>query len=114
MRLDNNRMVSGHGSFIQIWNITGYEQNKKRIHNNGTTCLIKKNFIVYGDSNHNFSIWDVNTGAVDKFFGHKNFVRCLLQLNKSEIVSGSYDTTIKIWDVWKRTCLKTLKFTLKL
>ncbi len=37
--------------------------------------------------------------------GHGNFVRCLVKMSKTLIVSGSDDGTIKIWDTSTEKCL---------
>jgi F-box and WD-40 domain protein MET30 len=35
-------------------------------------------------------------------------VRCLTVLSNNRLASGSYDTTIKIWDLNTFTCIRTL------
>ena len=41
--------------------------------------------------------------------GHRGVVQCLaLSPDQSMLVSGSGDSTIKVWDPIKRTCLRTL------
>lgn len=48
---------------------------------------------------------------VAKWFGHTDYVRCGLELPSapSTWVSGSYDHTVKMWDVRSRDCMLTLK-----
>ncbi len=40
---------------------------------------------------------------------HANAVRCFELLPTGELASGSWDSTIKIWDMEKFTCIKTLQ-----
>ena len=40
--------------------------------------------------------------------GHTKSVRTLCQINKNFFASGSFDKTIKIWDIFNFTCLQTI------
>ena len=63
----------------------------------------------------NFSIlqtkFNLEQGIVQEatLKGHSHHISCLLKLSKTIIVSGSYDISIKIWDVITGNCLKTLE-----
>lgn len=46
--------------------------------------------------------------CLNTFVGHSGFVTCLIETKGGNIVSGSCDNTIKIWDL-KGTCLNTFK-----
>ena len=39
---------------------------------------------------------------------HNGNICSLLKLNSNEIISGSWDNTIKIWNLEKNECIKTL------
>jgi len=41
--------------------------------------------------------------------GHTSRVNCLVYLGNSRLVSGSWDDTIKIWNITTRECIQTLK-----
>jgi mitogen-activated protein kinase organizer 1 len=49
-------------------------------------------------------LWDVATGEeVRKFYGHTNRINTVaLNQENSVLVSGSYDNTIKFWDIKSR------------
>jgi WD40 repeat protein len=40
--------------------------------------------------------------------GHTDWVNCVMQLADGRVCSGSYDKTIKIWDVGTGACAMTL------
>jgi len=65
--------------------------------------------IKYNDENE----IELNEDYVTKFKkftleGHKNEITCLIKLNKTTIISGSFDTNIKIWDLISGECKSTL------
>lgn len=39
--------------------------------------------------------------------GHRDTVRCL-QVDDDKVISGSYDMTLKVWDLRTGQCRKTL------
>ena len=41
--------------------------------------------------------------------GHSDIVRCL-QVNATFLISGSYDQTLKIWDLKTGICTNTLRY----
>jgi len=41
--------------------------------------------------------------------GHEGFVWCVVELGDGTLASGSWDNTIKIWDINTQQCLRTLK-----
>ena len=42
------------------------------------------------------------------FSGHKEWIRCLCPISNNILASGSYDTTIKIWNIEDRSIMSTL------
>jgi len=41
--------------------------------------------------------------------GHSSTVRCLQLTDNNIAVSGSRDTTLRVWDITKGQCLKVLR-----
>lgn len=58
------------------------------------------NLISSGGPNNIINLFDkrTNLGTIKKLIGHQDNIRCLL-MNENFVLSGSSDTTIKIWDL---------------
>lgn len=56
--------------------------------------------------------WRNGAYTLQEFVGHKDGITCL-QFNRKYLMSGSYDATVKIWNVDTGECLKTLTGHLK-
>ncbi|CAK9438794.1 uncharacterized protein LODBEIA_P30180 [Lodderomyces beijingensis] len=52
--------------------------------------------------------WRKGVHTVKSFVGHTDGVTCL-QFNRKYLMTGSYDTTIKIWKIESGECVKTLR-----
>ena len=63
----------------------------------------------YGDGRIQF--WDLSTSnkCVQTLEGHSDAVQCLEFTPKGNLISASYDKTLKIWDLSTGKCLQTLK-----
>jgi WD40 repeat protein len=65
-----------------------------------------------GSSNGLIRIWDGEYKCLQTFGAHKSIIRSLIYYDKSNLlVSGSCDTTIKLWDLNKYQCIKTIENT---
>eukprot|EP00596_Hydrurales_sp_CCMP1899_P003442 CAMPEP_0119050586 /NCGR_PEP_ID=MMETSP1177-20130426/70734_1 /TAXON_ID=2985 /ORGANISM="Ochromonas sp, Strain CCMP1899" /LENGTH=830 /DNA_ID=CAMNT_0007029157 /DNA_START=526 /DNA_END=3015 /DNA_ORIENTATION=+ len=56
-------------------------------------------------------VWSLQTGRLlDILSGHEGPIACLdFSLTSSTLASGSWDGTLKLWDVYKNTCIETLE-----
>ncbi|KAH8176483.1 WD domain, g-beta repeat domain-containing protein [Sarocladium implicatum] len=52
--------------------------------------------------------WKTGRCSIKTFKGHENGVTCL-QFDHNIMATGSYDTTVKIWDIETGECLRTLR-----
>jgi len=53
-------------------------------------------------------VWDGTTGNSLELLGHTDAVTCI-KVSGNYIVSGSSDTTLRVWDKRKMTCIQVLK-----
>lgn len=56
-------------------------------------------------------VWSLQTGKLlDVLSGHEGPIACLdFAQNTSRLASGSWDGTLKIWDIYKNECVETLE-----
>jgi WD40 repeat protein len=115
-------IISGHGTdvitcsddkTIRIWDGPSGVCKKKLTGHTGDVRSIlyeEKSKRIFSASNDKSIIcWDyVTYKKVGVVNGHKNAVVSLSWVNATTIVSGSWDRTIKVWDITSGTCLKTL------
>lgn len=102
-------------NILEIWNIPkGYLEKSITIgseHLNfyrGGIRLNKTQILIGGD--HDLNIFQLpNFDILKSLKGHRHNLISIAKINKSQIVSGSLNKRIKIWDIVTGKCLKTLK-----
>ncbi|EME45614.1 hypothetical protein DOTSEDRAFT_71345 [Dothistroma septosporum NZE10] len=62
---------------------------------------------VYKDRFKVGTAWKYGRCSTKVFKGHTNGVMCL-QFDENTLITGSYDTTVKVWDISTGECLRTL------
>lgn len=62
---------------------------------------------VYKDRFKVGTAWKYGRCSTKVFKGHTNGVMCL-QFDENTLITGSYDSTVKVWDISSGTCLRTL------
>lgn len=116
--LSKNRLVSfSVDRSIRLWSLeTGkcLKQIKvvfkiKDKQSIGSIKIISNEMMVCGRSKV-IDIYDLDTGILVKsLFGHVDSVQCVDELLNGNIVSASWDKTIKIWNWKSGKCLQTIK-----
>jgi WD40 repeat protein len=74
------------------------------------------NFIKYGaralisaDRNNSIIIRDLVTGKLSKtLIGHSKKISCLKLLKDDLLASGSFDCSVRVWNLEEENCLVTL------
>ncbi|KAM9371410.1 F-box and WD repeat domain containing protein 10B [Phaethornis superciliosus] len=73
-------------------------------------CLSeKKGFVLSASFDLSIRCWDIYSGACVKIFiGHFGTITCL-DLHEEQFVSGAKDGMVKVWNLRRGKCLRTLK-----
>lgn len=91
---------------VETWNShTGEAIDSMQMECIGTTYIITYSsddvLLAIGTSNYTIKILNINDLEHPKnLVGHKAYVSCIIfNLNKTKLISSSYDCTIKIWNI---------------
>jgi WD40 repeat protein len=91
---------------IRIWDATTWQERLPPLCGGGETALVfspdsQRLACVFGDNSHRIALYDLNTGQTHMILsGHKALVRTLaFSPDGHRLASGSFDTTVKVWDV---------------
>ena len=108
----NGNLISGsYDQTIKMWNVER-EESKTLECQIAVLCLkqLTSNKIACGCIDSSIKIWNYSTFLCERVLnGHKNFVRCLeFREVHDQLISCSYDTTIKIWCLATGNCISTL------
>lgn len=137
-QLKDGRLISGSWDHtIRIWDMTQdppVALKTLRGHRSYISCLLELSdgCILSGSYDKTIKMWDVTQGdnpgigldwilntvsyfwdpsarmCVQTMTGHSDYVWCMLQLADGRIMSGSKDSSIKIWELGSGNCDKTL------
>lgn len=75
-----------------------------------TMCLLPFNRIAFALYNQHLNVVDLKDGQIQSLQGHTYPVSVIHALHgTNRLVSGSFDKTVKIWDMANMTCCRTLQ-----
>eukprot|EP00301_Raphidiophrys_heterophryoidea_P026245 c9013_g1_i1.p1 GENE.c9013_g1_i1~~c9013_g1_i1.p1 ORF type:complete len:656 (+),score=176.02 c9013_g1_i1:48-1970(+) len=126
-----NVVVAGFESgLIRAWSVQSWEcvgtvrQHRKAV---GTIAYLGNNLIVSGSHDCSMCVWDISTWECERTISghHSQGVWALAVVNQNtaanqsmgedstvfdapKLISGSYDTTIKVWDTTTWECERTI------
>lgn len=90
----------------------GSQDTKRRKADDGSMVRKRPWKSVYSERYQLEKNWRNGTYSLQEFKGHKEGITCL-RFNRKHLMSGSLDTTIKIWNVETGECVRTLTGHLK-
>ena len=109
IRFDNSQEQIDQNSTSKVSN--------KLINNSNNQIMNGNNFNLYNELSNNFNNFNVlNENAkedlpfkcIQSFKAHQEKIVCIIELNSGKIATGSYDSTIKIWNLDTFECEKTI------
>eukprot|EP01006_Ploeotia_vitrea_P001847 TRINITY_DN105784_c0_g1_i1.p1 TRINITY_DN105784_c0_g1~~TRINITY_DN105784_c0_g1_i1.p1 ORF type:complete len:629 (-),score=61.91 TRINITY_DN105784_c0_g1_i1:243-2129(-) len=113
VQFHGDRLVSGSSDrTVRVWAISSRQCVAVLTgHTDSVFCLqFEGNRLVTGSSDKTIRLWDLATNdCVAVLEGHTGWVKCL-QFKGTQLLSGG-DKTIKIWDLDKLACVKTVTTT---
>jgi len=102
LEIYNNHLLSGSDDKkVKIWNLNNYEWTYETIHQINSVKSIENKFFVAINNGNNFNIHTKYSeyARFETLTGHTDDVRSLAIIPSNEnIVSGSGDKTIKVWN----------------
>ena len=104
LQIDNNRVVVGYNKIITIVNIINdtieYQIENNQLLSVESFMILRDGNILCGDSKGLICIYDIQLNTLifknDKI--HDKEISCLLNINKDQFISCSWDKTIKVWE----------------
>lgn len=119
-------VVALDNSKIHVFNTEGNHQKTLQGHVMGVWAMVPwEDTLVSGGCDRDVRVWDMSTGYVFRHVsitstnlfcslslhtlrGHTSTVRCLKMPDENTAISGSRDTTLRIWDIKTGLCKNVL------
>lgn len=115
-QFDDGRLIACSGNVITMWEITksSYKEIFRKSMNSdwiNKVIPISNNRFAFCSLDETIRVWQSKEPykEIKILQGHTDAVRCIIQLKgKEKLVSGSWDQTIRIWNLMNYICEKSI------
>ena len=103
--MEERKTTDINDEYMRIVPRIGYYLKSKNI-----AAIFKQKYVLFaaGSSERRIELFSNSLEHMGSLCGHEDCIWCLCALPNKTLASGSYDTTIKIWDIEERTLISTL------
>jgi len=103
LALDGLTLASGSwDAEVRVWSAEhGVCLRQLRGHTDAVMCLAwssGRNCLISGSQDHSLKVWTV-TACKRTLEGHTKGVKCLVLLDDDRVASGSYDSSLRVWEL---------------
>ncbi|KAJ1655411.1 hypothetical protein IWQ61_004840 [Dispira simplex] len=109
LQFDQVKLITGSmDDTIKIWNYrTGQCLRTLTVGCRGVNCLhFDSTLLASGGIDGSISAWNFKTGDTVRLTGHTDWVNGVRLMGQSRLLSCSDDTTLRLWDLNTRSCLR--------
>lgn len=110
--LSDERIIISYGDgFLRVFNLNDLSIPEYEFFTNNNSSqiiILSDNRVALYMLNNDISIYDLKNRNVILLKGHTNKITCVVPYGHNKLISGSYDTDIKIWNLSDYSCETTL------
>jgi len=113
--LPNEQLASSLDGNIKVWSVLNKTLIKTLTrYSYGIFQLAispNQQMIASAENDYASRVWNISTGkCISTMYGHTNSVQSVVFFSNEILITGSYDTSIKVWNITNvpGTCLRTL------
>ncbi|KAJ1967307.1 ubiquitin-binding SDF ubiquitin ligase complex subunit met30, partial [Dimargaris verticillata] len=109
LQFDQAKLITGSmDGTLRIWNYrTGTCMRTMTVSGGGVNCLhFDSSLLAAGCVDGSISVWDFYSGSTLRLVGHADWVNGVQIVSPNRLLSCSDDTTIRLWDLDTRTCIR--------
>ncbi|CAG9809053.1 unnamed protein product [Chironomus riparius] len=95
---------------VRLYDVLGNNLRQKYVHNCPVldVCFQDQVHTISGGLDGGLKLYDLNTSSEANLGSHDNAVKCVeFSTKMNALITGSWDTTVRIWDTREKSCVGT-------